>query len=424
MELLQKQHEFLFDMEHFYKAFIGGQGSGKTLVGMLAAIMLSRINKNCSGIIVSPTYKMSSVICQKAMLDILKGKHIISKNRIRHTWHKSEERVYFPQWNSEIYFSNADNPDKLRGTNLAWALIDEAGTISYDCYLEIEARVREPRAKVKQLLITTTPGDYDWLEKVFPPETTEKRLYINARTDENFFLEPAYADDKREQYDTKRQARYLDGQYIDLYQDSIYYCFSKSKNVIPSFTPLQYQPLLVTCDFNRNPCVWLLAQLYNGKLIFFDEIYMESARTTLMIEELKAKVMINNRPKYSGLLMYGDSTSLSIRSTAASFSDWKLIDDAFANYPSYDNRVYKNPFVKDRIIIVNKELENGNILFTSNMKYTIDDMTKTMWSVNKHEKDKKTKDKASGERTHATDCVDYLAYALFNRYNNNELVIY
>jgi hypothetical protein len=423
MELLQKQHKFLFDTTHFYKAFVGGQGSGKTLVGMLCAIFLSRINKNCSGVIVSPTYKMSSRICQKAMLDILNGKHIISTNRIRHTFHKSEERVYFPQWNSEIYFSNADNPDKLRGSNLAWAILDEAGVISYDCYLEIEARVRDPRAKLKQILVTTTPGDYDWLEKVFPPETTDKKLYINARTDENTFLESAYANDKREQYDFKRQARYLDGQYIDLYQDAIYYCFNKLKNVINNFNPLANLPVLVSCDFNRNPCVWLLAQMVQGKLFFFDEIYMESARTALMIEELKSKVLINRSPKYAALLMYGDSTSLSIRNTAASYSDWELIDNAFANYPNYDNRVYPNPFVKDRIVIINKELENGNILFTSNMKYTIEDMQKTMWAVNKHEKDKKTKDKARGERTHATDCVDYLTYALFSRYEN-EIIIY
>ena len=423
MELLPKQQKFLFDTAHFYKAFIGGQGSGKTLVGMLAAIMLSRINHGCSGIIVSPTYRMSGHICQKAMIDILNGRHIISKNRIRHRFHKSEERIYFPQWNSEIYFSNADNPDKLRGTNLAWALLDEAGIISYDCYLEIEARVRDPQAKLKQLLVTTTPGDYTWLEKVFPPETTEKRLYINARTDENTFLESAYASDKREQYDTKRQARFLDGQYVDLFQDAIYYCFNKQKNVIANFQPRADLPLLVTCDFNRNPCVWLLAQFIGSKLIFFDEIYMESARTALMIEELKSKIMANKIPKYRGLLMYGDSTSLSIRNTAASYSDWELIDNAFANYPNYDNRVYPNPFVKDRIVVINKELENGNILFTNNMKYAIEDMMRTMWATNKHEKDKKNKDKGSGERTHATDCVDYLAYALFSKFDN-EITIY
>ena len=432
MELLQKQHQFLFDMEHSYKAFIGGQGSGKTLVGMLCAIVLSRINKNCDGMIVSPTYKMSSRICQKTLLDILKGKSVLSKNRVRHTFYKSEKRINFHQWNSNIYFSNADNPDTLRGSNLSWALIDEAGVISYDCYLEVEARVRDPRARIKQLLITTTPGDYSWLEKEFPPETTAERLYINAKTDENTFLGLEYANDKRERYDTKRQARYLYGQYIDLYQDTIYYCFEKSKNVINNFTPSPYLPVLVSCDFNRNPCVWLLAQLMQDRLVFFDEIYMESARTALMIEELKSRIIdkqsasrlgqANGVLKYNGLIMYGDSTSLALRSTAASFSDWEQIDQAFGNY-NYENRVYKNPFVKERIIIVNKELENGNILFTSNMKYTIEDMQKTMWAVNKYEKDQKNKDKASGERTHATDCVDYLVYALFSKFDN-EVTIY
>jgi hypothetical protein len=193
--------------------------------------------------------------------------------------------------------------------------------------------------------------------------------------------------------------------------------------VIDNFKPLEYLPLLVSCDFNRNPCVWLLAQVVDNKLIFFDEIYMESARTALMIEELKSRINVDGNLKYAGLIMYGDSTSLALRSTAASFSDWEQIDLAFKNYPNYDNRVYPNPFVKERIVIVNKELENINILFSSNMKYAIDDMTKTMWMSNKHEKDKKTKDKAQGQRTHATDCVDYLVYALFNK-NENELIIY
>jgi hypothetical protein len=180
----------------------------------------------------------------------------------------------------------------------------------------------------------------------------------------------------------------------------------------------------VSCDFNRNPCVWLLAQFIENRLVFFDEIYMESARTVLMIEELKTRIYSNGLPIYSGLIMYGDSTSLTIRNTAASYADWVLIDQAFFNYPNYQNRVYQNPFVKERIIVVNKELENGNIVFTSNMNYVIEDMSKTMWQVNKHEKDKRGgKDKGSGERTHGTDCVDYIAYALFNK-NQTEFIIY
>jgi hypothetical protein len=422
MYLLPKQKEFLFNMQR-YKAFVGGQGSGKTLVGLLCALLLVRTNKDCRGMIVSPTYKMSARIIQETLLEMLNGKHVIEEP-IRYEYSKSGNQVCFPQWNSKIYFSNAENPDTLRGSNLAWVLIDEAGVISYASYQEIDARVRDPKAKYLTTIITTTPGDYDWLEKEFPPETTADKFYINAKTDENTFLSSKYASDKREQYDSKRQLRYLDGAYIDLYQDSIYYCFSKSKNVIDNFKPLEYLPLLVSCDFNRNPCLWLLAQVVDNKLIFFDEIYMESARTALMIEELKSKIFDKGVFKYSGLLMYGDSTSLSLRSTAAAYSDWEQIDAAFYNLPRYENRVYKNPFVKERIVIVNKELENKSVLFNNTMKYTIEDMQKTMWSVNKHEKDKKTKDKAAGERTHATDCVDYLVYALFNKFGENELIIY
>jgi len=424
MSLLPKQREFLFDITHRYKAFIGGQGSGKTLVGLLGAIVLSRINKNCSGMIVSPTYKMSTRIIQDTLLEILNGKHVISNNnRIRHKFYKSEKQVYFPQWNSKLYFSNAENPDTLRGSNLAWVVIDEAGVISYNSYQEVDARVRDPKAKLKTTIVTTTPGDFEWLEKEFPPFTTEKKLYINAKTDENTFLSIDYSLDKREQYDVKRQLRYLDGQYVDLYQDSIYYCFSRQRNVINNFTIRQDLPLLVSCDFNRNPCVWLLAQYVDKKLVFFDEIYMESARTALMIQELKNRITINGRFKYAGLFIYGDSTSLALRTTAASYSDFQQIDQAFDSYPNYQNRVYKNPLVKERIILVNKELENSNVLFLSNMKYAIEDMQKTAWSVNQYEKNKKTKDKASGERTHATDCVDYLTYAIFNKYEN-EIVIY
>lgn len=417
MKLLKKQHQFLFDTKHFQKAFIGGQGSGKTLVGLLFALAMSRINKNCAGVIVSPTYPMSRDIVQRELLSILDGRHRISPFGIRYQRAKQEEKIIFPQWNSEIWFRSADRADKLRGPNLAWALLDEAGIIKHDCFIEIKARVRDPKAKLKQIAVTTTPGDYKWLEKEIPPETTGQKLFIRAKTDENIFLDKEYAGDARETYDKKRQLRYLDGAYVDLYQDSVYYCFSKDRNILTGeYSPIYEFPVYVSCDFNRNPCVWLLAQKVKGKLIFFDEIFMESARTELMIKELRSRITENGKFKYQGLIVYGDSTSLSIRSTAASYSDFDLINQEFKNYPNYDMRVYNNPFVKDRIITVNKELENGNVLFTENMAYTIEDMPGTLWGINKYDKDKgKEKDKANGERTHATDCVDYIVYAEFNK---------
>jgi len=417
MYLLPKQHLWLFDTKHFYKAFIGGQGSGKTLIGVMWAIAMSRINKNCVGVIVSPTFKMSHRIIQRTLLEILNGKHQISPYRIRHERLKSEESIRFPQWNSEIWFSNAANPDTLRGPNVAWALLDEAGIMAYECYLEIEARVRDPKAKLLQIGVTTTPGDYKWLEKEFPPSSSDLKLFVRASTRENTFLRKEYSKNAETKYDSKRQQRYLEGAYIDLYKDSIYYCFSKEKNIIKKYEPKYNLPIYISCDFNRNPCVWLLFQIVDGKMIFFDQVVMDAARTELMIRELGTKILdARGNLKYFGLIVYGDSTSLSLRSTAATYSDFELIDRAFERHPNYENRVYHNPLVKERVPTVNKELENGNIQFVETLVDCIEDVQGAMWSINKYDKDEgRGKDKSAKRATHWTDCVDYPAYAIYKK---------
>lgn len=418
MLFLPKQKTFLASTLNT-KVFLGGSGSGKTMIGLVEDVKLSFINQGCAGMIVSPTYRMSRDIVQRDLIKYLNGKTKLNPFPIRFVPVKGDEKIIFPQWNSELWFRSGDDPEKLRGPNLAFVHYDEVGDLSYDSYTAADERIRDPNAKILQKHITSTPGDEVWLEKEFPYDNEDdivfdqKRgvLFLRAKTQENIALGQRYVQDKIDRYDKKRQERFLEGKYISLTSDPVYSMFTKERNVIDSYTPNYDYPVFISCDFNINPCVWILIQRIGKISYFFDEIIMYEATTDKMCNALAEKILDGeNSPKYPKTIFYGDSTSMDQRGTTTSFSDWDIIAKRFHNIFGYEDRVYRNPWLKERAVVVNKMLELGYLKFPKSAEYLIRDMQKTKYADNgKFEKSKKDRN-----MTHGSDDVDYYVYDQYN----------
>jgi phage terminase large subunit len=60
----------------------------------------------------------------------------------RYTWHKSEQRLTLPN-GSEILFRSLDEPDRVRGLNLAWFWLDEAPLCGYYAWQVLKGRLRQ-----------------------------------------------------------------------------------------------------------------------------------------------------------------------------------------------------------------------------------------------------------------------------------------
>lgn len=406
MEILNKQKTFLLDVSTKYLAYIGGYGSGKTYAGCYKAIILSMLNRGCAGMLVSPTYIMSKDIMKRTLLNILED---IKLNYL----YKTQDNKVLLSNGSEIWFRSADNPDRLKGSNLAWVGLDEAGQMNKEIWDISIARVRDPKAKALQTFVTTTPEGFNFLYDIFGTNRPDHKT-IKAKTEENTFLNPEYSQTLRENFDVLLQQQYLDGDFVNITAGRVYYSFDRVKHITSDYTPDHYLPLLVTCDFNINPCVWILGQKVNDNIIFFDELVVKDANTPAMCTRLEEKEV----DKYVGLTFYGDYSSIHQRSTASSMSDWQIIENHFKNHRGYQRKLKSNPKIKDSVNVVNNLFDKNKISITKNCNNLIKDFEQVVWSENRAEIEKKK----NPDLTHSSDASRYLLSYEYSLNNNRSYI--
>ena len=100
------------------RALVGGIGSGKTMAGAWDAILqMTGWNPGMAGMVVAPTYPMLRDSTKRTFFEVLPPELIKSFN-------KTEGHLVLTN-GSEAFFRSAEDPDRLRGPNLAWVWLDE-----------------------------------------------------------------------------------------------------------------------------------------------------------------------------------------------------------------------------------------------------------------------------------------------------------
>jgi len=156
-------------------------------------------------------------------------------------------------------------------------------------------------------------------------------------------------------------------------------------------------PIIVCCDFNVDPCLWILCQSDGRTVLVFDEIALGPTSTIAMSKELKARYG-GHTP---GIIIYGDAAG-GARSTAGK-SDYAILGE----FGFKEQRVRKaNPRVKDRVNAVNSILQNSSgevrLRHHPRCRYLKRDLETVSWSAGGTEIDKRARD-----RTHASDALGY-----------------
>lgn len=177
----------------------------------------------------------------------------------------------------------------------------------------------------------------------------------------------------------------------------VYYAFESEKHLDKEITLDLRRPIIVCCDFNVDPCQWVLVQSDGVSVQVFDEIQLYNTNTVEMGRELLRRY----KSHAPGFLMYGDAAG-SARSTTGK-SDYALLTELGL----VNQRVKAaNPAVKDRVNAVNSMLENseGEVRLTvhpSCMSLKRDFET-VSWKENSGEINKSDR-----RRTHASDAIGY-----------------
>lgn len=381
-----------WNLKNFIKLLVGGYGCGKTYIGALRCLWLSYLNSGIPGMYVSPTYKMS----KKTIIPTIRD--IANRSQITIQHNKTDNEFYIENWDGHFWIGSGDDPDSLRGPNLAWAGIDEPFIQSEDVLNQMLARIRHPEAKHRELFLTGTPEELNWGYDV--AMNTEGKYDIGlvyGKTINNTYLPKQYIDNLMSAYSPEMRAAYMNGNFINLTQGRAYKPFDRNKHIknieIRNEKNEFILPIYAGLDFNVD---YMSAEIFangNGWLHFFDEIRLTNSNSYELSEELKKK--------YPGINVYPDATG-AMRRTSSTKSDHQIFRDA--GFRIVAKR--ENPRVMDRINAVNKLLLNNNLsIEPGTCKFLINDLERNVFKSGDLDK------QSDLSLTHAGDAAGYaIAY--------------
>jgi phage terminase large subunit-like protein len=141
---------------------LAGRGFGKTRLGAEWLAEQAARNPGTEWAVVSPTWRDCGKVCiegPSGLVQALLPGELESKN--------ASDLIVRLTNGSKIYGYSADRPDRLRGTNLSGAWIDEAAAMQHADQLFNEALL--PALRIgdnPRMLITTTPRPLEFLKKM------------------------------------------------------------------------------------------------------------------------------------------------------------------------------------------------------------------------------------------------------------------
>jgi hypothetical protein len=205
MPCLKAQGELL-RATNFIVAFVGGFGSGKTRAAVYKAIQLGFLNAPCCGYFVQPTY---TIIRDTGIREF---ENILKELGIPYKIHSTNAIIRVAD-SFDILLRSGEEADKLIGTNAAWAIIDEPGKQSEEVGKNILARVRDPKAKLLQVVLTGTPEGFNWFYDWVNEPTT---FVVRAKTTDNPTLPSNYVDSLKAKYTDEEIKAYINGEFVRL----------------------------------------------------------------------------------------------------------------------------------------------------------------------------------------------------------------
>jgi len=197
------------------------------------------------------------------------------------------------------------------------------------------------------------------------------RHVVYSRTEDNPFLPSWYIDSLREKYDEKMCLRLLEGQWIHIHTDIIYYSYDPEIHFVLEDTEVDPElPIRLSFDFNiakGKPMSSCLFQFdpRTKSFIFIDEVAVEGARTSAVIELWCDKGYFDTKHNPE-IIIHGDASGR-YGSSKSIYSDYDIIEKFIANYERHDSLMLDydiqvpeaNPSIRNRHNITNGQLQNA-----------------------------------------------------------------
>lgn len=266
-----------------------------------------------------------------------------------------------------IPFSWTDkNFAKFRSYELS-AFAMEEGTENrgeyYKAYFEAIQRVgRLTKIPEKWAMIATNPDSpTHWIYKHFYIKKKKSRIVYEFKAHENPFLPEGYIENLRDILDEKEAKRMLEGQWVDINSESIYYTYNRENNYVNrKYEVATRFPIFVCFDFNigsGKPLSVAFVQHIKGQTHVFNEVVIEGQNTREALDEAYERKLFNYKTVY---VIHGDAAG-NHRDTRSKQTDYTIIEE----FMKEKRLTYKmdvprsNPSIRDRHNLVNGRICNA-----------------------------------------------------------------
>jgi hypothetical protein len=353
------QSQFLA-MPHKFRAFVAGFGSGKTWVGCQSMCTHFWRHPRIKAGYFAPTFPHIRDIFYPTIEEVADTMGLRVVTRV------SDKEVDF--YSGKIYRGTAlcrsmNNPASIIGFKIGHAMIDELDVMTTEkarlSWMKIIARMRYDEPGLRNGIdVTTTPEGFKFTHEMFVQALTERPELagtyglLQASTYDNAANLPRdYITSLEQTYPKELIGAYLRGQFTNLQSGTVYRSYDRTR-CGSNETIQPNEPLFIGMDFNVDHMA--------------ATVYVKRDKVWHAVDELKdiydtpAMIgIINGRWKDKGhkIYVYPDASGKNRKSNDASTSDIALLQQA-----GYSVRVNaSNPAVKNRIMAVNKALEDGTL---------------------------------------------------------------
>lgn len=302
LDKMPQQKQFIAAQEP-NAAYVGGQGSGKSVALCTAAILNSYAEPNGFSLMGRLNMPALETTTMKTFLEMVPGEY--------GEWAEAKKQFTFHNGH-QVIFKHLDITDPkivghIRSLNLSAAYVDEATEISEEVYFLLLGRLRRKTAIRHRIRLASNPAGHDWIWRHFfdpnrRPEWRVSNLGITASTMDNPFLPREYVQNMLNTYPPDWAERFIYGSFSD-FSDLVYKEFTErthtwnpKKNYAVfgnSGEPPKNWPVIVGIDIGSDIDPWAVtidAVAPWGSLFQYAEVYGSSLLIADIAQKIKEKI--------------------------------------------------------------------------------------------------------------------------------------
>lgn len=343
-----------------FRAYVGGFGSGKTWAGSSGMCAGFWANPKVNQAYYAPTYPHIRDIFFPTIEEVAHGLSL------RVEIMESNKEVHFysgAQYRGTTICRSMERPQTIIGYKVGHSLVDELDTLeskkAKEAWRKIIARMRWPDAR-NGVDVTTTPEGFRETHRLFVSEVSEKPALassyglVQASTRTNARNLPGdYIQSLLDTYPSEQIDAYIDGRFCNLTTGTVYRCYNRERNN-SSETIVEKEPLFIGMDFNIGR---MAATIYVQR----ESGWHAVAELKDLLDTPKMAETITEKWPYHRIVVYPDASGANGSTKNASESDISILKQH-----GFEVKVnLTNPRVRDRVLSVNKQFENGRLWVNS-----------------------------------------------------------